>query len=150
MGRAPAQHYHEVHDELMMEDVHPDLYVAFNSGLGHAAYSAVWPQTLQYALRRHCPGVGAGGDLMQSVAHLSPRCPTRYLLETHKPLILTSNSTADAESDIAALERTEQPAWDYLVRPSLNIFRSLRCDVHPQSVRELVWANHSVMVVHGR
>lgn len=133
-----------------MKDEHPDLYVAFNSGLGHAAYSAVWPQTLQYVRRLQQGRRGWRSHATFHAPRLRPRCLTRYLLETHKPLILTSNSAADAESDIAALEQTEQPAWDYLVRPSLNIFRSLRCDVHPQSVRELVWANHSVMVVHGR
>jgi hypothetical protein len=117
---AGGQAYHTVHDQLMLDGLLPDLYVGYNTGLGHPAYRAAWLPSLA------------------------------YMLETHRPVVLTSHNQDDADRDAAFLETVTEPDWQWIVRPSLNLFRALRCDVHPRDIRHLVWANHSVMVVRGR
>eukprot|EP00160_Parvularia_atlantis_P019562 Unigene7720_Nuclearia_a/m.23713 Unigene7720_Nuclearia_a/g.23713 ORF Unigene7720_Nuclearia_a/g.23713 Unigene7720_Nuclearia_a/m.23713 type:complete len:145 (+) Unigene7720_Nuclearia_a:594-1028(+) len=110
--------YHRVHDELMVTDKLPDLYVAFNPGLGHKFTEPYWTPTM------------------------------RYLYETKRPLLITSHSEADGASDLAAIERSDRKQrWLFLLPQMLNPFRSLRPDVHQDDVRDIIWANHSVMVV---
>ena len=85
---------------------------------------------------------------MRAPRRLARSC--RFMCETRRPIVLTSHNPQDAERDVAFLDSLEQPAWQWLVRPAVNIFRALRCDVHPEDIRHLVWANHTVMVLQGR
>ena len=43
----PAQLYHEIHDHLIMNDLRPDLYIGFNTGIGHPGYRASWTPSLR-------------------------------------------------------------------------------------------------------
>ena len=47
--RGYAGMYHKVHDDLILHDKMPDLYVAFNAGLGSGAHVDGWKPTLEYA-----------------------------------------------------------------------------------------------------
>ena len=74
------------------------------------------------------------------------------MFETRRPIILTSHSAPDAERDEAfllAFDEQSTASFQWVVRPALNHFRALRCDVHPNDIRTLAWANHTVMVVQG-
>ena len=152
-GLGGEQTYHEIHDQLMVDDLLPDLYVGYNTGIGHPGYRTSWLPSLKsvatvpVAQRSH----GAADRPRPTRREATERNGRRrFMFETHRPILLTSHNQQDAERDAEFLESLPQEDWRWIVRPSLNLFRSLRCDVHPQDIRHLVWANHTVMAIQGR
>ncbi|KCV72223.1 hypothetical protein H696_01623 [Fonticula alba] len=153
--------YHEIHDDMVLNDTIPDVYILFNSGVGHEVNRHTWRPSIE------------------------------RLLETTQPLVFTSLGLEDCENDIAAVQRIADgfedylaqqsldslpaegdqlhshhmddgapsvidsldrsvPAIEWLVQPQLNSFRALLCDANPYNPMEVIHPNWSLFAVSGR
>lgn len=137
--------YHEIHDDLVLHGEIPDLYVAFNPGVGHPSHSVTWTPTLSFASLlsfgpRWLVSFSSSGQLISQ---------KRYLLETKRPIILTSLNEHDMNQDINALN--EQAAGKFLwLASGANEFPALRHDIDQEHPRHMNFANWGVTAIKGK
>ncbi|KAK4123777.1 hypothetical protein N657DRAFT_680910 [Parathielavia appendiculata] len=117
-----VDYYHTIHkaNHFYPYDPYFDCFVMFHPGLGHAASSHEWEETLP------------------------------MLLETKAPIIVTGYTQADMERDIDWVHKTAAGEFDVLMEPGENRFRSLRWDLNDLDPQDISAGNWGVWAFRGK
>ncbi|KAG1487014.1 hypothetical protein G6F46_009705 [Rhizopus delemar] len=70
------------------------------------------------------------------------------LLETKCPIFITGYDESDMDSDIKAVEQDYQ--FDWILKPTVNEYRSLKRDVNLMDVRQTILANYGIWGIRGK
>jgi len=97
----------------------PDLFVIFNSGIGHPSAGASWDDALHLLFDK----------------------------SDFRPVLFTSHSKEDSGRDYSALSRRQD--CRFLTHPAVNPFMSLKRDVAVTYLKYIINSNHSYMLVRG-
>jgi len=110
--KAFYQDVHEYHDL-------PDLFVAYNSGIGYGSAQDTWRDALELVFNK----------------------------SNFKPILFTSHSKEDSARDYSYLSRRQD--CKFLTRPAENPFMSYKKDVAVNNLKYIIQSNHSYALVRG-
>lgn len=88
------------------------------------------------------PGIGHDGA--------SWKASIEKTLETKCPIFITGYDEADMKNDIKAVEQDYQGEFDWIMKPSVNEFRSLKRDVNMLDLRQSIFANYGIWAIRGK
>ncbi|KAI1378254.1 PXA domain-containing protein [Hypoxylon crocopeplum] len=117
-----VDYYHTLHKtgQFYPYDPYFDCFVMFHPGLGHAASSHEWTETVP------------------------------LLLETKAPIIVTGYTQYDMDRDIEWVRKTCGGEFDILMEPGENTFRSLRWDLNDLDPQDISCGNWGVWAFRGK
>lgn len=117
-----VDYYHTIHKtgQFYPYDPYFDCFVMFHPGLGHAASSHEWTETVP------------------------------LLLETKAPIIVTGYTQYDMERDIEWVRKTCHGEFDMLMEPGENTFRSLRWDLNDLDPQDISCGNWGAWAFRGK
>lgn len=112
--------YHEYHEQIEKFDPYTDVFFLFSPGIGHASAREGWKMSIEKALETKCA------------------------------IFLTGFDEADVANDIEAVEQDYQGEFDWVLKPTVNHFRSLKRDVNLMDLRETIFANWGIWGIRGK
>ncbi|KAI8969092.1 zinc-finger of mitochondrial splicing suppressor 51-domain-containing protein [Mycotypha africana] len=112
--------YHDYHETIEKFDPFTDLFFLFSPGIGYPDARPSWKPSIAKALETKCP------------------------------IFITGFSEADIMNDIKAVEQDHANEFDWLLKPTVNEFRSLKRDVNLMDLRQTAFANHSIWGIRGK
>ncbi|KAJ9055952.1 translational activator for mitochondrial COX1 [Entomophthora muscae] len=112
--------FHEVYHQAVPFDPYHDVFFMFSPGISYPFTQQLWHQTLN------------------------------LLLETKCAIFTSGYDEVDLKNDSEALEKNFGKEMDWLLKPTLNPFRSLKADLNLQDVRMTLNANHGIMGIRGK
>lgn len=117
-----VDYYHTIHKTGYFYPYDPyfDCFVLFHPGLGHAASSHEWAETVP------------------------------LLLETKAPIIATGYTQFDMERDIEWVNKTCKGEFDILMEPGENTFRSQRWDLNDLDPQDVSCGNWGSWAFRGK
>ncbi|CAG8951582.1 hypothetical protein HYFRA_00007498 [Hymenoscyphus fraxineus] len=117
-----VEYYHTLHKagHFYPYDPYFDCFMLFHPGLGHAASSHEWKETIP------------------------------QLLETKVPIIVTGYTQFDMERDVNWVKETVGGEMDMLLEPGENRFRSLRWDINDLDPQDISCGNYGVWAFRGK
>ncbi|KAG2213432.1 hypothetical protein INT47_009106 [Mucor saturninus] len=112
--------YHDYHEKIAKFDPFTDLFFMFSPGIGHEGARNSWKPSIEKALETKCP------------------------------IFITGYDEADMKNDIEAVEQDYQGEFDWVMKPSVNEFRSLKRDVNMLDLRQSIFANYGIWAIRGK
>jgi splicing suppressor protein 51 len=112
--------YHDYHEKIEKFDPYTDLFFMFSPGIGHASARESWKPSIEKALETKCP------------------------------IFVTGYDEADMLNDVEAVEQDYAGEFDWLIKPSVNEFRSLKRDVNLMDLRQSIFANYGLWSFRGK
>lgn len=112
--------YHDYHEKIEKFDPYTDLFFLFSPGIGHASARESWKTSIEKTLETKCP------------------------------IFITGYDEADMKNDIEAVEQDYQGEFDWVLKPSVNEFRSLKRDVNLMDLRQTIFANYGIWGIRGK
>ncbi|KAI8047654.1 hypothetical protein BDF22DRAFT_749236 [Syncephalis plumigaleata] len=109
-----------VHQGLAPFDLYRDVFFYFCPGFGHPQQRAGWHDAVRMAIRTQCA------------------------------MFVTGFDAADIQQDCGCLAEDHDEEMDWLMRPTLNRFRSLKPDIFLGDVRQHIYTNWSIYGVRGK
>ncbi|GAA5799077.1 zinc-finger of mitochondrial splicing suppressor 51-domain-containing protein [Helicostylum pulchrum] len=112
--------YHDYHEKIEKFDPYTDIFFMFSPGIGHAEARESWKTSIEKTLETKCP------------------------------IFITGYDEADMKNDIEAVEQDYQGEFDWVLKPSVNEFRSLKRDVNLMDLRQSIFANYGIWGIRGK
>ncbi|ORY01138.1 hypothetical protein K493DRAFT_210083 [Basidiobolus meristosporus CBS 931.73] len=112
--------YHEYFPQVAPFDPYTDIFFLFSPGLGQPDSRDLWKPSIS------------------------------KLLETKCPIFITSFDEQDMNADVQALKEDHVDDIDWLMKPTINHFRSLKYDINPEDVRVGINANWGIYAIRGK
>ncbi|KAI8095676.1 zinc-finger of mitochondrial splicing suppressor 51-domain-containing protein [Thamnidium elegans] len=112
--------YHDYHEKIEKFDPYTDLFFMFSPGIGHDEARESWKTSIEKTLETKCP------------------------------IFITGYDEADMKNDIEAVEQDYQGEFDWVLKPSVNEFRSLKRDVNLMDLRQSIFANYGIWGIRGK
>ncbi|KAG0164169.1 translational activator for mitochondrial COX1 [Apophysomyces sp. BC1034] len=112
--------YHDYHEKIEKFDPYTDLFFIFSPGIGYTSARDGWKPTIQKALETKCS------------------------------IFLTGFDEADVANDVKAVEEDYEGDFDWVLKPSVNEFRSLKRDVNLTDLRQMIFANWGIWGIRGK
>jgi splicing suppressor protein 51 len=112
--------YHDYHETIEKFDPFTDLFFMFSPGIGHGDAREGWKTSIEKALETKCP------------------------------IFVTGYDEADMKNDIEAVEQDYDGEFDWVMKPSVNEFRSLKRDVNLMDLRQTIFANYGIWAIRGK
>lgn len=112
--------YHEYHETIDKFDPFTDLFFMFSPGIGQEHSRESWKTSIEKALETKCP------------------------------IFVTGYDGADMKNDVEAVEQDYQGEFDWVLKPSVNAFRSLKRDVNLMDLRQSIFANYGIWGIRGK
>ncbi|OBZ84771.1 Protein MSS51, mitochondrial [Choanephora cucurbitarum] len=112
--------YHEYHEKIEKFDPYTDLFFMFSPGIGHTEAREDWKPSIQKALETKCP------------------------------IFITGYDETDMQTDVKAVEQDYEGEFDWILKPTVNEFRSLKRDVNLMDLRQTIFANYGIWGIRGK
>ncbi|CEP11551.1 hypothetical protein [Parasitella parasitica] len=112
--------YHDYHETIEKFDPYTDLFFLFSPGIGYPDARQGWKTSLEKALETKCP------------------------------IFVTGYDEADMKNDVEAVEQDYNGEFDWILKPSVNEFRSLKRDVNLMDLRQTIFANYGIWGIRGK
>ncbi|KAK4509275.1 40S ribosomal protein S28 [Mucor velutinosus] len=112
--------YHDYHETIEKFDPYTDLFFLFSPGIGHGDAREGWKTSIEKALETKCP------------------------------IFVTGYDEADMKNDVEAVEQDYNGEFDWVLKPTVNEFRSLKRDVNLMDLRQSIFANYGIWGIRGK
>ncbi|CAO3699018.1 unnamed protein product [Rhizopus microsporus] len=112
--------YHDYHEKIEKFDPYTDFFFLFSPGIGHHSAREGWKPSIQKALETKCA------------------------------MFITGYDEADMMNDVAAVEQDYQGEFDWVLKPTVNEYRSLKRDVNLMDLRQTIFANYGIWGIRGK
>lgn len=112
--------YHDYHETIEKFDPYTDLFFLFSPGIGHGEAREGWKTSIEKALETKCP------------------------------IFVTGYDEADMKNDVEAVEQDYNGEFDWVLKPTVNEFRSLKRDVNLMDLRQSIFANYGIWGIRGK
>ncbi|KAI8982522.1 zinc-finger of mitochondrial splicing suppressor 51-domain-containing protein [Pilobolus umbonatus] len=112
--------YHDYHEKIEKFDPYTDLFFMFSPGIGHESARADWKPSIEKALETKCP------------------------------IFITGFDENDMKTDVKAVEEDHFGEFDWILKPTVNPFRSLKRDVNLMDLRQTIFANYGIWGIRGK
>ncbi|KAI9476457.1 MAG: zinc-finger of mitochondrial splicing suppressor 51-domain-containing protein [Benjaminiella poitrasii] len=112
--------YHDYHETIEKFDPYTDLFFLFSPGIGQPDSRKGWKASIRKALETKCP------------------------------IFMTGYDEKDMNGDVEAIKEDHEGEFDWVLKPSQNIFRSLKRDVNLMDIRETILANYGIWGIRGK
>ncbi|CEG80636.1 hypothetical protein RMATCC62417_14939 [Rhizopus microsporus] len=106
--------YHDYHEKIEKFDPYTDFFFLFSPGIGHHSAREGWKPSIQKALETKCA------------------------------MFITGYDEADMMNDVTAVEQDYQGEFDWVLKPTVNEYRSLKRDVNLMDLRQTIFANYGI------
>lgn len=114
--------HHNIHEHLGPFRQNRDIFVMFNSGIGHPVSRESWKPTIEKVLKTRCL------------------------------VLSTSFNATDQKSDLRALEENFEGKYQMVLRPCKNKFSSMRPDIPADCAHDIhqwAWSNGWIFAIQG-
>ncbi|CEG68100.1 Protein mss51, mitochondrial [Rhizopus azygosporus] len=112
--------YHDYHEKIEKFDPYTDFFFLFSPGIGHHSAREGWKPSIQKALETKCA------------------------------MFITGYDEADMMNDVTAVEQDYQGEFDWVLKPTVNEYRSLKRDVNLMDLRQTIFANYGIWGIRGK